>query len=117
MSSSGPGSIQVVSRPLPAFIVDRQPALAALCRQARARRLAVFGSATRDDFEPTRSDIDFLVAFEDLPPVAYSNAYFELKRGLEDLFARPVDLLTPAMLKNPYLRARVEAEQLPVYGS
>jgi predicted nucleotidyltransferase len=32
------------------------------------------------------------------------------------LFARPVDLLTPAMLQNPYLRARVEAEQLAVYG-
>jgi predicted nucleotidyltransferase len=105
-----------MERRLPAFILDRQGALAALCRRTQARRLAVFGSAVRDDFEPSRSDVDFLVAFEDLPPIAYSNAYFELKQGLEDLFARPVDLLTPAMLKNPHLRARVEAEQLAVYG-
>lgn len=94
-----------MERRLPAFILDRQGALAALCQRTQARRLAVFGSAVRDDFEPSRSDVDFLVAFEDLPPIAYSNAYFELKQGLEDLFARPVDLLTPAMRTRTFVPA------------
>ncbi len=99
------------------FIVERQPALAALCRRTHARRLALFGSASRGQFDPARSDLDFLVTFEDLPPPAYADAYFELKQGLEGLFERPVDLLTERSLRNPYLRQRVEAEQLALYGS
>lgn len=101
---------------LPSLILDRQPALAALCRRTRARRLALFGSASRGDFDPLHSDLDFLVAFEELSPAAYADAYFELKQGLEGLFERPVDLLTESSLRNPYLRRRVEAEQLPVYA-
>ena len=37
--------------------------LAAFCREHGIRRLAVFGSALRDDFGP-ESDIDLLVEFE-----------------------------------------------------
>jgi hypothetical protein len=53
--------------------------VAALCRRAGARRLDVFGSAARDDFDPASSDIDFLVDFDDLPPKACTDAYFTLK--------------------------------------
>lgn len=52
--------------------------VAALCRRAGARRLAVFGSAARDDFDPSSSDIDFLVDIDDLPPKACTDAYFTL---------------------------------------
>ena len=34
-----------------------------LCRRFHVRRLEVFGSAARGDFDPARSDIDFLVEF------------------------------------------------------
>lgn len=50
-----------------------------------------------------------------MPPKDYAQSYFDLKEGLEQLFQLPVDLLTPAGLKNPYLRARVEAERQVVY--
>jgi hypothetical protein len=46
---------------------------------------------------------------------AYSQAFFALKDGLEQLFQCPVDLLTPDALRNPYLHQRVEAEQVSVY--
>lgn len=102
---------------LPRLIADHRTALAALCERTHAKRLALFGSATRPDFEPDRSDLDFIVTFDDLPPADYSNAYFELKQGLEALFERPVDLLTPNNLRNPYLRQRAEAEQITLYGA
>jgi uncharacterized protein len=90
--------------------------VAALCRQAGARRLDAFGSAVRGDFNPQSSDLDFLVEFDDVPPATYAKAYFALKEGLESLFGRPVDLVTGSSLANPYFRERILAERQNVYA-
>ena len=90
--------------------------VAALCRHAGARRLDVFGSAIRDDFDPVRSDLDFLVEFDAVPPARYAQAYFTLKEGLEKLFGRPVDLVTGSSLANPYFRERIASESRNVYA-
>lgn len=91
-------------------------ALPALCRRFGVRRLDLFGSAATGRFDPERSDLDFLVSFDDLlPPGAYADAWFGLRSALEALFGRPVDLLTEAALENPYLRRRVEAERRPLF--
>ncbi|ROZ61651.1 nucleotidyltransferase family protein [Ramlibacter sp. WS9] len=91
--------------------------VADLCRRSGARRLDAFGSVTREDFDPLNSDLDFLVEFDSAAPSAYAQAYFELKEGLEALFGRPVDLVTPSSLSNPYFRQRVTAERQTVYAS
>ena len=44
-----------------------------------------------------------------------TNEFFGLLHDLEDTFQRRVDLLTPAGLKNPYLRRRVMEQRKPVY--
>ena len=90
--------------------------VAELCKRTGARRLEIFGSATRQDFDPVTSDLDFLVEFEDLPPAKYADAYFALKENLESLFDRHIDLITEASLENPYFRARVQAERQIVYA-
>jgi predicted nucleotidyltransferase len=56
-------------------------------------RLEVFGSAARGtDFDPSRSDADFLVTFD--PVATYDLAAFvDLKGALEGLLRRPVDLV------------------------
>jgi uncharacterized protein len=51
-----------------------------------------------------RSDVDLLVAFADDLPSRF-DAYFGLKEGLEGLLGRPVDLVMPGALKNPYFAA------------
>ena len=102
---------------VPALVTERRDAIAALCRQAHARRLELFGSAVRDDFNDKSSDLDFLVVFEELPPVRYAEAFFALKQGLEQLFARPVDLVVERAIRNPYFKQRVSAERQPVYGA
>jgi predicted nucleotidyltransferase len=90
--------------------------VAALCRRTGARRLELFGSAARADFEPTSSDLDFLVEFDPLAPAKYAESYFALKEGLEMLFGRQVDLVSTGSIKNPYFRERVEAESQTVYA-
>lgn len=90
-------------------------ALPALCRRFKVRRLDLFGSAATERFDPGRSDFDILVAFDDLPPGAYAEAYFGLRAALEDLLGRPVDLLTEPALENPHLRSRIDAERRPLF--
>lgn len=86
-------------------------ALSALCQRFRVRQLDLFGSATDGRFDAKRSDLDFLVAFEELPERAYADAYFGLREGLAGLFGREIDLLTEPALENPYLRRRVEMQK------
>jgi len=86
-------------------------ALAALCRRHRVRRLDLFGSAAAGAFHPARSDLDFLVEFEPLEPVAYADAFFGLREDLQALFGREVDLVTLPSLKNPYFTRQVMAER------
>ncbi len=59
-------------------------AIAAVCRRYRVRRLAVFGSAVTEAFDPDRSDVDFLVEFADGVDELF-DAYFGLKEELERL--------------------------------
>lgn len=102
--------------PLPEFILERRDDVTRLCHRHLVRQLDLFGSATRSDFRPDGSDLDFLVELaSDLPAGGYADAYFGLKFDLEALFGRPVDLLTMNQIVNPYLRARVEDERVMVF--
>ncbi len=80
-------------------------ALAAFCQEHGITRLAIFGSALREDFGPA-SDIDLLVEFEpDRVPGLLELAGLEL--GLSAVFGgRKVDLRTPEDL-SPYFRQEV----------
>jgi predicted nucleotidyltransferase len=100
-----------------AEIVERNlPALTELCRRFGVRRLDLFGSAATGRFDPARSDLDFLVEFDPMPPRGgFRGPYFGLLEALETLFARKVDLLTEQSLENPYRRRRIEAEKRTLY--
>ena len=99
------------------FIQARQAELAELCRRFHVLRLEVFGSATRLDFDPARSDVDFLVEFEPKSPLMAMDQYFGLKEALEALFLREVDLVEVSAIKNPYLRAGIDLSLETVYAA
>ena len=88
-----------------------------LCRRHAVRRLGLFGSAVRDDFDPEQSDLDFLVEFEPMPPQRHADAYFGLLADLEALFGRRVDLVESAALRNPYRRREIEATQVLLHAA
>jgi predicted nucleotidyltransferase len=90
--------------------------LRALCCRFHVRRLDLFGSAARGDFDPERSDVDFLVEFDREHSEALSfNTYFNFKEALEALLGRSVDLVEPSAVRNPYLKASIEASREPVF--
>jgi len=90
--------------------------LQALCRRFHVRRLDLFCSAARGDFNPGRSDIDFLVEFDLGDPEALSlKTYFGFKESLEALLGRPVDLVEPSAMRNPYLKTSIEGSREPVF--
>jgi predicted nucleotidyltransferase len=82
--------------------------IAAFCGRHHIRRLAIFGSALRDDFGP-ESDVDVLVDF--LPGhVAGFFGLFEMEEELSGLFGgRKVELRTPEDLSQ-YFRDEVIAK-------
>ena len=101
----------------PAFDA-RHPDLAALCRRFHVRRLDLFGSAARGaDFDPARSDLDLLVAYEPghSPPALAD--FLALREALEALFGRKVDLAMESAIRNPYLRAGIAAARVPLHGA
>ena len=100
-----------------ASIEEHRAELAELCRRHHVLRLFLFGSATRDDFDPQRSDLDFLVDFESLPPGEHADAYFGLIEGLQSLFDRSIDLVESSTLRNPYRRREIEATQVLVHAA
>jgi len=100
-----------------AELVERHDELVRLCEQFGVTRLDVFGSATGGDFDATRSDIDFLVELEPPAGMARFDAYFGLKEALEALLGRPVDLVVPAALANPYIAEAVERTREPLYAA
>ena len=100
-----------------AQIEEHRAELAELCRRHHVLRLAVFGSATRDDFDPQRSDLDFLVDFESLPPGQYADAFFGLLQSLERLFGRQVDLVVASAIRNPYFRQSIDQTKTLLYAA
>ena len=92
--------------------IDRD-AVSAFCRQHRIKRLALFGSAIRDDSQPD-SDVDILIEFE--PDHVPGLDFIAIERELSELLGRRVDLVTPKSLI-PRIRVQVLASAEPLYSA
>lgn len=99
------------------LIEKRRSEVDAVCRRHAVRRLELFGSAVRDDFNAATSDLDFLVEFDASTSLPALDRYFGLKEDLEALFGRPVDLVMPRAVRNPYLRAEIERDRRLLYAA
>lgn len=93
------------------------PLLHDLCREHRVRRLALFGSALRTDFDSRHSDLAFGAEFLPLSPSGHRRAYFGLLAALEELFGRRVDLVEWGAVENPSIRQRIQETQETLYAA
>lgn len=82
-----------------------------LCHKFGVRRLALLGSAIRDDFGPA-SDIDVLVEF--LPGTRTGLRLFGLEAQLSELLGRRIDLNTPGSIAAKYYE-RVQRDAREIY--
>jgi len=99
-------------------IERKQVELEVVCRKYGVRQLDVFGSAACDDeFDPLRSDLDFLVEFRKMEEMGPADQYFGLLDELKDLFGREIDLVTASSMRNPYFIKAVNATRHALYSS
>jgi predicted nucleotidyltransferase len=99
------------------LIRDNLEQIRALCTKRRVARLFLIGSATGEEFEPGRSDVDFLVEFEPHERKGFDDVYFLLLEDLQKLLGRHVDLVERHCVRNPVVRASMERTKVPLYAA
>jgi predicted nucleotidyltransferase len=91
-------------------------AIRALAREFGVVRLEVFGSVRTPEFDPTKSDVDFLVEY----PLNYDfgpwlGRYQDLESALADLLGCKVDLVMTSALRNKWFRREAEKTRRVIY--
>ncbi len=100
------------------LIQRHRAAIGELCHRHHVRRLEIFGSGARsDDFDPSRSDVDFMVEFAPEPNAPTLDTYFDLRDALAAVLGRPVDLVVAGAVHNPYVLASIDRSKELVYAA
>lgn len=86
----------------------------ALCREYGVLRLEAFGSVCTPEFDPERSDVDFLVEYpEDYDFGPWASRLTGLQEALANLLGRDVDLImTRAIRKKYFLQSINETREI-----
>lgn len=86
-----------------------------LCDNHNVRSLFAFGSVCTDNFSE-QSDIDLLISFYSMDYGDYADNYFNVADKFEEIFNRPVDLVTDKSLSNPYFIQSLNQTKTLLYG-
>lgn len=102
----------------PPLLAELRTLLRGFCEKHGIRRLEVFGSAARDEADPT-SDVDMLVTLDPSKPVT-TGQLLEMAGEAEELVGVPVDFVLRESVENSpnhYAREHILASAVCVYGS
>ena len=91
--------------------IDRER-VAEFCRARGIRKLSLFGSVLREDFDPERSDVDVLAEFEPGALKGVGFRYFGYAEQLAAILGRKVDFCSRL---NQYVEESVRREAIPIY--
>ncbi|KAA6306867.1 hypothetical protein EZS27_041468, partial [termite gut metagenome] len=83
------------------IITDNMDKIRAVCDQHHVKSLFAFGAVCSDEFKDD-NEIELLVSFKPLDFGDYADNYFHAVDSFEEVFHRPVDLVTDKALHNPY---------------
>jgi predicted nucleotidyltransferase len=86
--------------------------IAAFCRERGIRKLSLFGSVLRADFDPERSDVDVLAEFEPGALDGVGFRYFGYGEELSSILGLKVDFCSRL---NRYIEPNVRREALVIY--
>jgi predicted nucleotidyltransferase len=101
--------------PLATIIEERLPAIRSLCKQLGVSRLWIFGSVARGEWDPSRSDVDFLVEFS--PDHLPADQLLGLYAGLTEMFPCRIDLVSMRAVKNKLFRLELEETRVALYAA
>jgi uncharacterized protein len=105
-----------LSPAIPVLVADNLERIREICQGRHVCMLSLIGSFAKGNARE-KSDIDFLVTFEIMPPVQYADRYFGLLEDLTSLFGKQVDLIEEPALKNPYFIESVMNTRAVIYAS
>ncbi len=91
--------------------IDRER-VAEFCQARGIRKLSLFGSVLREDFDPERSDVDVLAEFEPGALKGLGFRYFGYAEQLAAILGRKVDFCSRL---NKYVEKSVRQEAVPIY--
>jgi predicted nucleotidyltransferase len=91
--------------------------IAAICRRFDVKRLELFGSAARGDFNPEVSDVDLFVEFRNYNAPSIADQWFGFQEEMEKLLRCPVDLTSSRSTKNPYFLEVANRNRVPLYAA
>lgn len=98
------------------IVADNLDAIRALCQEYGVARLEIFGSAATPDFDPARSDIDFLVEYPpDYDYGPWLGRLHELEAALASLLRWDVDLVMTTALRKERFRLEAAKTQTEIY--
>ena len=98
------------------LIKNNLPQIKTICEKHYVKSLHLFGSATKDNFDPISSDLDFVVEFnQDIDPLYYADNFFSLMDSLKDLLHKEIDLLSYNALKNKIIISEIENSKVQMY--
>jgi hypothetical protein len=100
-----------------ALTPKQREAITEACRRHRVARLHAFGSVVGSDYQPGVSDIDLLVEFQPCDAGVLYRAYFSLLNELRLQLPAQVDLVMADAVRNPYIKASIEAGKQMLYAA
>jgi uncharacterized protein len=86
--------------------------IAHFCQERGIRRLSLFGSVLRDDFDPARSDVDVLAEFLPGALDGVGFRYFGYGEELSGVIGRKVDFCSRL---HPFIADEVRREAVTIY--
>jgi predicted nucleotidyltransferase len=92
------------------------PSLRALCHDYKVKELYAFGSIVSGRATAT-SDLDFLVKFDRSEVKGAFDQFMGFKTALEEIYARPVDLLTVNPFRNHIFQAEIDRSKELIYAA
>jgi predicted nucleotidyltransferase len=99
-------------------IAEHLDAIRALCREFGVSRLEVFGSVCTPEFDPTHSDVDFLVEYPpDYEFGRWVGRHLDLQEALANLLQRKVDLVMVGALRNKWFRRLADQTRTVIYDA
>lgn len=98
------------------LLTDNMEKIEALCKAHNVKSLFAFGSVCTNKFND-ESDIDLLISFNPMDYGDYADTYFDLADLFENLFQRPVDLVTDKSLSNPYFIDSINQTKTLLYAA
>ncbi len=97
-------------------IADKKEDIVIICQRYDVAKLEIYGSAARGkDFDPDKSDADFLVEFFPSSEQGLFDRFMGLFYDLRNVLGRKVDLGEMGAITNPYLKASIDEDREIVF--